>query len=1623
MGQATVDHMANFQQLLNVIASQSTSSSPGGGGPGVGGQLQQSMGISVGGGGKASSSSKNNNSTPNHLNLNNNPNSSSSNNNGLNLGNEDLQTMLPIFSELVTLTNTIVAAQEAGDTERVDAVTTQLCERVMKDGQAMGVLSVAMNNPVGIAGMNAVFQGMMNMEPPTAGAAAAAGPGGMSVGGVPSKNSYSGVSGNSSNSGSVAGISNASVKRMNREEGEALRKAAYASVSQGQRLRQQQSQQQQQNKGGSSSTAPVFSMIFGGGSSSSNAAATTTSTAGGGGGGGSTTMPLPNMLPPGVSIPPLPPPPGGWPPGAAPAAAAAAAMAAFSTTFNNNSSDVNNNNRNLNQNRPSSNNNHSNENNNFSIPMMGGSGVGGPLPGGPPDLNSTAWLDYYDACLRAGGLKGGIAEFEEYARMSGGNNAGHQGTTSMSGNSAMGGHHRSMPQDRPISGRMGGGGKGGGNNNDNDLPAQFEYDGGSIDTNDDNGNGVDQQQLSEQELQQLALEEEEKRKKKAAKKRDKKARQKERAKKESEAKAALAALKKREKAIASWRSRVVQACGSSSSSSGMGGDGRRMDVLVGESPYKNYTYDPTTASATLPEEDEEDDETDRPQSHEEYLIKHMDWFLTNCLQKYPSQSQYHHRHDNDEGAESALTQQPFANNVARERLAKYILSVSLNVVMLQSPTKSRNAIHSAAYRNDADFIRWIIQSSDTNSSGGDKMSYLESLCDDAGWSPLHYAIAGGAQNVVELLLKEGCNVQMRTDRSLTCFNRRRGNGITARELAIVLQSGAVDDDLTSNADILDEVVDNRIDAVSAPDKAAYMRILKVLEGRLEHVEQNGYSPPPAVPSKVEQQQEGTTAPESSGNDTVGNSTTTNKKPKKKKKKQQQQQQSNTFKAPSAPASSGGEPEFKSAPSDSTTDDTDHLTDPVAIALLGMGFTEDQIKSAARALGGFERATADDMVMWILGGGEIADDEGGGSGSAADQGDNAITTSEDPMNSNDNNDDTKQSPDDAVLTKAQKKAASRAKREAEELARKNQEELAAAQRAASKREEQRRIRREWNEREQVRQAEEKAAKVAEAMERRRRAEMEKMLLLPPKGGVGGVLPVATVGGAAAGMGMPPVAGVHVSPGGKHHHHHSGGHHPHHHGGGGGPPLTIIAGGQKMPSSANKQPKSVGSNMGIPQAPTIRAPKILTRPSNAPPGTLPGGQQQSVVIAGNQPLFAATSTTSGGVAKPASPPRGGHAKPYNPSINDHHHHGHQPTAILQKNSSSATAGPHHGHTMSTNSGSSRIHQHAPPAPEYHHHPGHHHTNPASNFAYKDNPNNNAAATPPPFQNHPSQVGSGGGMSGPPGFQPGISGDTEQPPVETNPMGMIRATAREFVPTSFVPTPAESNNASSTAQVPSMSAQPATNVPVSTSVSSPPPPTRSLSNDHSAAANLLVEPMSSLLSSFGADTSNTPPATLVPMGVGGTMGNGTNKDMDSTAPSAASSITGLSGLPPTSTMGEENITSRVGSVMTFESTSSSGGGGGGGIQTSSILESISYGGVDQVTSGSALGSGAGIWGGSNNVNQSASLGLAGLNFSSFMGGGGGDNGGDSSQNNNSNNDGNANIGGGSTTWGTSTGGGSIW
>jgi hypothetical protein len=384
---------------------------------------------------------------------------------------------------------------------------------------------------------------------------------------------------------------------------------------------------------------------------------------------------------------------------------------------------------------------------------------------------------------------------------------------------------------------------------------------------------------------------------------------------------------------------------------------------------------------------------------------------------------------------------------------------------------------------------------------------------------------------------------------------------------------------------------------------------------------------------------------------------------------------------------------------------------------------------------------------------------------------------------------------------------------------------------------------------------------------------------------------------------------------------------------GPPQTIVAGS----APAGKKSGASVANSGIPKGPTVKTPKILARPNNAPPGTL---HPMSQAGPSNQPLFPSGQAS-------------GNVLPANTQL-----YPNQPAPMAKSRNSTQLR---HQQSLPTQS-SSYVTQGMPNVT-------------GSNF-FSSNPGGSSsfgydsAGSMPLMGGDNKYFGSSGqpNSAPPPGFKSSVlppSNTINDPSLNavSNPLGEIRATAREFVPTSFAPVQKATPSGMELNAVPSMSSQPAT-------VSHSPPENRSASNEVSS----LLDPMSSLLN------------TAVPAPV---------TKSDSPVQSATSSITGFSGTV------EEATTSRVGSALTFESAV-------GGLQTSSILETIgSYSGADSGLGG--LGSG-GIWGDSIN-NQSSNLGgLVGLNFSSFLG---------VDQKNNgqpSSNQGNT------STWGTGTGG-SIW
>lgn len=265
-------------------------------------------------------------------------------------------------------------------------------------------------------------------------------------------------------------------------------------------------------------------------------------------------------------------------------------------------------------------------------------------------------------------------------------------------------------------------------------------------------------------------------------------------------------------------------------------------------------------------------------------------------------------------------------------------------------------------------------------------------------------------------------------------------------------------------------MDTKIGGTSS-ESLDYKSSIKSIIERLNDVEINGYSPLEITKTdgsdeQYENDSRGIHAKSNTNEQSEVDESQNSKKKKKKKKKGQT-------------GNDDGVDELSVTPSVSSVAKREADIDLVSM-LLAMGFMEEQINAAVDACGGTDRATADDLVEWILSGGASTDSNSGDNtiDESSQSARNGINSSE-PYTSQMAMSDTKQK---RILTQAE--------REAEEAAKREAEAKAAAERLAAKREEQRRIRLEWNNREQLRQQEEAKAKLAEEVERKRRIEIEK-----------------------------------------------------------------------------------------------------------------------------------------------------------------------------------------------------------------------------------------------------------------------------------------------------------------------------------------------------------------------------------------------------------------------------------------------------------------------------------------------------------------------------------------------------
>jgi len=506
-----------------------------------------------------------------------------------------------------------------------------------------------------------------------------------------------------------------------------------------------------------------------------------------------------------------------------------------------------------------------------------------------------------------------------------------------------------------------------------------------------------------------ALEQEE-RARKSAKKRDRKIRKSAAVRKEAAARLAEEKAKQWEKLAIQWRSRVAAQCQSNQA------DATKLAELLEESPL----------------DDASTDFTKDVEVHLQFLIPHS---VAKNRQQVEKTAQ------------------------VRNQLLAYMLPRSINVVF--DPLRNgRSAFHTACFFGDVAMVRQVLdqlkKSLADASTPAFVSTHLTSLCQDSGWSPLHYAVLSGSMHAIESLLRHGSDVKTVTNDTHT-WRTSNGKGVTARQLVESVISGNYEKEIeTHGMALLDSTSSIRSNST---ERRRFLALLDRILQRLKNIEANGYSPMDDAQIAAAEKLAERSLQKQESLESEETSVSTSKKNKKKKKKGQALAAAPVVESKSIKPAAKSRPKPAPAPPATALNNNKKVApkeeskDPLVAALLGMGFTEEQISAGVDACGGINRATADEVVMWIFQQQSRSEDTGGHQSSTNSQ-------------PSDTTDDRKpQGADINQSTRARGIKAAESKKQ--ELA-KLEEERLAAERLVAKREEQRRRNREWNNREQARQ---------------------------------------------------------------------------------------------------------------------------------------------------------------------------------------------------------------------------------------------------------------------------------------------------------------------------------------------------------------------------------------------------------------------------------------------------------------------------------------------------------------------------------------------------------------------------
>jgi hypothetical protein len=178
-----------------------------------------------------------------------------------------------------------------------------------------------------------------------------------------------------------------------------------------------------------------------------------------------------------------------------------------------------------------------------------------------------------------------------------------------------------------------------------------------------------------------------------------------------------------------------------------GGEVKKVDSLIAENPFKDgkqLQFDSDIIEYL----------EGKLTTHEDEVNENMEWLLNSCVVKNTSSGK----------GKNWLE--------ARNQLCKFIVNMAFHVVF-ELKRDSKSALHHACFSGDVSFVKIVVDcfENQTQSAKGISPDRLQCTCEVLGWSPLHYAAVGGWIEIVEVLLRHGFDVGMRTNPSFTCCAR------------------------------------------------------------------------------------------------------------------------------------------------------------------------------------------------------------------------------------------------------------------------------------------------------------------------------------------------------------------------------------------------------------------------------------------------------------------------------------------------------------------------------------------------------------------------------------------------------------------------------------------------------------------------------------------------------------------------------------------------------------------------------------------------------------------------------------------------------------------------------------